>query len=196
MNNQANLKSPFKNHQQFGSVENVCSDLFFPKHLRNKQVAKNRSEQKLPYRPVVSPTGKTNLPTCPLHPPRKVSSDPNSPTTVGSDHLGFGDFSCSSSEVGDQVFVGMPKRWSCVCSHTMYGIYIYIYLHEWLVFYGKNMVNVGIPYMDAIGIGWLCWLVGFAKDHMTPYTTVGKQLIFTGFVDAKKKGKHCCFFLV
>lgn len=36
---------------------------------------------------------------------RKVSvSDPNSPTTVGSDHLGFGDFSCSSSEVGDQVF--------------------------------------------------------------------------------------------
>eukprot|EP00434_Breviolum_minutum_P005118 symbB.v1.2.004513.t1/scaffold252.1/size382360/7 len=34
----------------------------------------------------------------------KVPSDPNSPTTVGSDHVGWGDFSCSSSEVGDQVF--------------------------------------------------------------------------------------------
>ena len=37
-------------------------------------------------------------------------SDPNSPTTVGSDHLGFGDFSCSSSEVGDQVFVGIAQE--------------------------------------------------------------------------------------
>jgi len=43
--------------------------------------------------------------------------------------------------------------------------------------------------------GCVGWLV-LRRINMTPYTTVGKQLIFTGFVDAKKKGKHCYFFLV
>ena len=36
-------------------------------------------------------------------------------------------------------------------------------------------------------------LVGFVKNNMTPYTAVGKQLIFTGFVDAKKKGNIVVF---
>ena len=40
--------------------------------------------------------------------------------------------------------------------------------------------------------GCVGWLV-LRRINMTPYTTVGKQLIFTGFVDAKKKGNIVVF---
>ena len=74
--------------------------------------------------------------------------------------MGWGDFSCSSSEVGDQVFVGMPKRWWFCAPIPCIGIYIYIiYMNGW-AFNGENLVNVGIPYMDAMGLdGCVGWLV-------------------------------------
>ena len=132
VNNQANLKSPFKNHQQFGSVRplDVCFRcVFFQSTYTSNRSQKSKWTKTAisdgffhPPRPV--------KPTFQRSPrPRKVSSDPNSPTTVGSDHVGFGDFSCSSSEVGDQVFVGMPKRWFCAPIPCM----VYEYLRTWMV---------------------------------------------------------------
>ena len=137
VNNQANLKSPFKNHQQFGSVRCV-SDLFFPKHLRNKQVAKIEVNKNCHFWRVFSPTetSQTNLPTVP------------SSSKEGAVGSKFTDYRrIRSCGMGWLLLLFLRSWWSSFCwdaQEVVMGapipcmVYIYIYyLHEWLVFNGK-----------------------------------------------------------
>ena len=137
----------------------MCFRFLFSKAPTLRQTGRKKIEvnKNLAFLTVFSPTetSQTNLPTVPSSKEGVVGS--NSPTTVGSDHVGWGDFSCSSSEVGDQVLldaqeVVMGAPIPCI------GIWIFTYMNGWflMVKYG----NVGIPYMDAMGldgsVGWFC----------------------------------------
>ena len=167
VNNQANLKSPFKNHQQFGSVRCV-SDLFFPKHLRNKQVAKIEVNKNCHFWRVFSPTetSQTNLPTVP------------SSSKEGAVGSKFTDYRrIRSCGMGWLLLLFLRSWWSSFCwdaQEVVMGapipcmVYIYItYMNGWflMVKYGKCRYTIHGCYWDwmVVLVGWFCegstWLL-------------------------------------
>ena len=92
-----------------------------------------------------------------------------------------------------KFLLGCP-RGGFVGSHTMYGIYIYIYLHEWLVFHGKNMVNVGI-YHTWMLWDWMVVLVGWFCEGSTWLLTpqLANSWFLRVLLTQRKKGNIVVF---